>query len=348
MADFEKRYPGDASDDNDNHRIYGCIKQFAVLKRKHRHLKVVLTIGGPSPAVTAKFAALSASPAGRANFVETSLAILRDCGFDGLDIHWEWPANKVEAANYTVLLGDLRHALDKYAESYSSSARFSLSVACPAATDQYMILDLNGMDRHVTFWNLLAYDYADSTSSTVTAHQSNVFTASNTAATPINPAQAVSDLLDADIEPSKVLLGCPLYGRGFANTEGMGKSFEGAPAGDLGHKEGIRDYKNLPLTGEDVKFDPASNAAYSYDSDKKELFSYDNPKSVELKANFILSQSLGGALFWEASGDRNGEGSLTSLMAKHLGGENYEGLDRSVNTVIYPGSKYADILGVEA
>lgn len=213
--------------------------------------------------------------------------------------------------------------------------------------DQYTILDLHGMDRHVDFWNLLAYDYANSTSSFVTAHQANIFTAFNTASTPNNPAQAVSDLLDADIEPSKILLGCPLYGRGFSNTEGMGEIFDGAPAGDLGHGEGVRDYKNLPLTGPDVKFDSAANAAYSYDSEKKELFSYDNPKSVKLKANFIQSQSLGGAFFWEASGDRMGEGSLTSLMAKDLGGEDFSGLDRSENTVVYPGSRYGNIKGVE-
>lgn len=203
------------------------------------------------------------------------------------------------------------------------------------------------MDRHVDFWNLLAYDYANPTSSFITAHQANIFTASNIASTPNNPAQAVSDLLDADIEPSKILLGCPLYGRGFSNTEGMGEIFDGAPAGDLGHGEGVRDYKNLPLTGPDVKFDSAANAAYSYDSEKKELFSYDNPKSVKLKANFIQSQSLGGAFFWEASGDRMGEGSLTSLMAKDLGGEDFSGLDRSENTVIYPGSRYGNIKGVE-
>ena len=137
------------------------------------------------------------------------------------------------------------------------------------------------MNRHLTFWNLLAYDYADSTSSPVTAHQANVFTAAeNTASTPNNPAQAVSDLLAADIEPAKIILGCPLYGRGFANTDGLGKSFNGAPAGDVGHENGVRDYKNLPVEGSDVRFDASANAAYSYDWGRKELFSFDTLQSV--------------------------------------------------------------------
>jgi len=36
---------------------------------------------------------------------------------------------------------------------------------------------------------------------------------------------------------------------------------------------------------------------------------------LSMKSNFILSQQLGGAMFWEASGDRQDEGSLTTLVS---------------------------------
>lgn len=58
-----------------------------------------------------------------------------------------------------------------------------------------------------------------------------------------------------------------------------------------------------------------ANAAYSYDDEKKELFSYDNPASLAMKSNFIQSQQLGGAAFWEASGDRQDEEGLTTLVS---------------------------------
>ena len=35
-------------------------------------------------------------------------------------------------------------------------------------------------------------------------------------------------------------------------------------------------------------------------------------------------------------------------MARDLGGEDYAGLDRSENTITYPGSRFANIRGVKA
>ena len=241
------------------------------------------------------------------------MAALKDYGFDGIDIFWEWPKDKTEASNYAALIKETRNGLDKYA-SKQGSKHLSLSVACPAGTEQYNLLDLRNMDKCVDFWNLVAHDFTGESISSVSGHQANVFTGREELSTPYNPAQAVSDLLEHDIEPEKILLGCPLYGRGFSNTEGLGKSFSGVPTGDV--QEGIRDYKNLPPPGAEVKFDAAANAAYSYDDEKKELFSFDNPDSLSMKSSFIQSQQLGGAMFWEASGDRQDEGSLTTLVSK--------------------------------
>lgn len=67
-----------------------------------------------------------------------------------------------------------------------------------------------------------------------------------------------------------------------------------------------------------------------------------------MKSNLIQSQQLGGAAFWEASGDREGERSLTTLTARTLGGNDYAGLDRSENTIYSPGKKHANIGSMEA
>lgn len=277
-------------------------------------MKVILSIGGPGETVTANFAALAASPAGRANFVDSSLAFLKECGFDGLDVHWQWPKHSTEAANYTILLAELRTAMDNHTPKIDGDHP-TLSAACPVGMEQYSILDLSGMNHHLDLFNLLAYDYASPHTSPVTAHQTNVFTNGPGHSTPHNPAQAVSDLLDADIPAEKILLGIPLYGRGFSHTKGLGHSFSGCPSSDENHEKGVRDVKHLPPPGASVQFDVSANAAYSYDCEKGELFSFDNEASVGMKAGFILSQGLGGAVFWEASGDWVGVGSLGGLVS---------------------------------
>lgn len=39
--------------------------------------------------------------------------------------------------------------------------------------------------------------------------------------------------------------------------------------------------------------------SYSYDSAKKELVSYDDPHIASLKAQYVVSNNLGGNMFWD-------------------------------------------------
>ena len=41
--------------------------------------------------------------------------------------------------------------------------------------------------------------------------------------------------------------------------------------------------------------------SYSYDSAKQELVSYDDPHIAQLKAQYVVSNGLGGNMFWDVS-----------------------------------------------
>jgi len=56
------------------------------------------------------------------------------------------------------------------------------------------------------------------------------------------------------------------------------------------------------------------------------------------KAAFVKSRGLGGAMFWESSGDRTGSGSLIGAVAGTL-----VTLDQSVNLLSFPESQYANL-----
>lgn len=60
--------------------------------------------------------------------METSVKILEDYGLDGLDVDYEYPQNDEQARGYVDLLREMRHALDKHAESKKRGCKFLLTV----------------------------------------------------------------------------------------------------------------------------------------------------------------------------------------------------------------------------
>ena len=177
-------------------------------------------------------------------------------------------------------------------------------------------LDLKSMDQYLSFWNLMAYDYAGSWDQTA-GHQANVHPShSNPSATPFSTSHALHAFREAGIPPSKVVIGLPLYGRAFTQTEGLGRPFQGVGEGSW--EQGVWDAKALPRPGAEEHWDDEAKASYSYDRQAKVLVSYDTKHAAGWKADWIKTEGLGGAMWWESSGDGAGEASLISHVSRLL------------------------------
>lgn len=336
-SDIEKHYESDSWNDVGNN-MYGCLKQINLLKRQHRQLKLLMSVGGWT--YSNNFPALASTQSGRDRFASTCVGLVRDLGLDGIDVDWEYPANTQEGQDYVALLKTVREALDVYARSVAIDGatpyHFELTVASPAGPDKLKMLDLPGMDKYLDFWNLMAYDFAGSWDQK-SGHQANLYPSfQNPDATPFSISTAVKFHTSHGVPTDKIVLGMPLYGRAFENTDGPGRPYQGVGPGTW--EAGVYDFKKLPLAGSDIVHDGEAGASYCYNPGTRTMVSFDDWEMARQKTDWIKMNGLGGAMWWESSGDRKGEESLIQIVSDRLGN-----LDRRNNCLEYPQSKYDNL-----
>lgn len=294
----------------------------------------MLSIGGWT--WSTNFPAAAASASTRANFAKSSVTLMKDWGFDGIDVDWEYPESDTEAANMVLLLQAVRDELDAYSAEHANGYHFQLSIAAPAGPDKYNLLKLQELGELLDHINLMAYDFAGSFSD-YAGHQANLYpNPDNPNSTPFSTDVAVQAYIDGGVPAEKLVLGMPIYGRGYTGTDGLGKPFSGIGDGDW--ERGIWDYKSLPRSGATVEYDDVAHATYSWNPSTKELISFDTPEMISEKVNYLKGLGLGGSMFWEASGDRTGQDSLIGTSEAALGS-----IDGTQNCLTYPDSQYENI-----
>ena len=213
------------------------------------------------------------------------------------------------------------------------------------------------MNKLVNFWNLISFDYAGDFSkpagnfsqtgghsSKFTGHQANLYPSATTDSTPLNTDQVVHYLTKtAGVDSKKLILGIPLYGRGFADTDGLGKPFNGGGDGSL--YSGIWDYKALPpAESNPIFFDDTAKASYSHDPNRRLFISLQDRKATEAMGLYAQDKMLGGAWWYDINADKSADDSLVNQFAQTVGGT--LALDESRGQIDFPQSNYTNIRGI--
>ncbi|MFJ9100148.1 glycosyl hydrolase family 18 protein [Streptomyces sp. NPDC102405] len=316
-AAYDKAYTADQSvsgaADTWDQPLRGNFNQLRELKAKYPNIKILYSFGGWT--YSGGFAQAAANPAA---FAASCKSVIEDPRwadvFDGIDIDWEYPnacgltCDTSGAAAFKNLMGALR---SEFGSNYLVTAAITADGSSGGKLDA---ADYGGASQYVDWYNVMTYDYFGAFNAQgPTAPHSPLTSYAGIPQAGFNSADAIAKLKSKGVASNKLLLGIGFYGRGWTGVTqaAPGGSATGAAPGT--YEAGIEDYKVLktscPTTG------TVAGTAYAYCGNN--WWSYDTPATIAGKMTWAKNQGLGGAFFWEFSGD-TGNGELVSAINSGL------------------------------
>lgn len=330
-AALEKSYPGDKWDDE----IKGNFGQLIKLKQQQPHLKVLPSIGGWT--LSDPFFHLATDDNKRAVFVNSVANFLRTYSFfDGVDIDWEFPGGRGANANlgsqadyeaYADLMRDLRAMLDNLETELGKELELSSAIG----TSPVMVAAANYGRAHqyMDYIFAMTYDYYGAWSG-VLGHQTALNNYSYNTNNGFYAASVLDSLTAQNVPANKIVMGVAAYGRGWKNVSGGQPEWPFSGTGNGAAKgtweDGVLDYKDIVAnylggtTGNGINgfsyfYDSEAEAPYLWNYSTGTLITYDNPRSIKAKADFVKNHGLAGLFSWEIDADN---GDITNAMVEGL------------------------------
>ena len=284
------------------------------LKKENPSLTVLVSVGGWLWSTNFSDMALTAES--RAVFIQSVMDFLAQYKLDGLDIDWEYPGlpgsghpfRAEDKENFTLLLKELRARFT--AESAKTHRPLYLTFAAGANDEFLTHTDMAKAQQYVDTVNLMAYDYYEEDSDPITGNHAPLFT---DPADPkrVSAANSVDAFEKAGVPAGKIVLGMPFYGRMWrdvpSTNHGLFRPGRPVPNSNATYAVIARTMLNqTPDTGFVRFWDEKASVPYLYNAQREIFVSYEDPESIAAKCRWVLSQKLGGVMFWEYSNDPSG------------------------------------------
>ncbi|TMW43339.1 hypothetical protein DOY81_011583, partial [Sarcophaga bullata] len=250
----------------------GNIKKTIDLKRINPKLKVLAVVGGWNEG-SIKYSNMAADASKRQVFIQSSLEFILKHGFDGLDLDWEYPAQR------------------------------ELGVAVGASAETARIsYDIPNIAKQVDFINVMTYDFAGTWDGKVGFNAPLEGQGNN------NVKSAIEYWLRAGAPFEKLLLGLAFYGRSFTLANPQQNSVDspiigpGIP-GPYTREGGFMGYNEICSLENSWNYQWSSPNQVPYIYNSNQWIGYDNPKSIDLKVDFANAKNLGGVMLWSIETD---------------------------------------------
>lgn len=280
---------GRVSDDRKSVRIENedRLREVVALKKQKPELKVLLSLGG---GCSEGFSELAASDSLRKAFAADCRRVIDEFGLDGIDYDWEAPGfddgTPEDVDNFELLLAETRKAIgdDKL-----------LTVASMAGA---LGMNLPEILAYVDYFNVMCYDM------TWTDLGSHTSMRESPVAGDYTVERAMKTYEEKGVPKDKIMLGLAFYGRG-----------------DDKNFKGWTDYRDIDVKPSmEVRWDSIGCVPYVVDSLGSFILGYENPRSLEIKCDYIKDLGLRGAMCWRTELD-NDSLELAHTVARSLLGD---------------------------
>lgn len=278
------------------------------LKTTNPDLKILFSVGGWSWSENFSDAVLTESS--RRKFAKSNVAIVERYDLDGVDIDWEYPGMKgqdnifraEDKENFTLMFKSIREELD--ALSLKTGKAYQLTTAIPCFTRFIEGTEMAKAQQYLDYINLMAYDFY--VSGDTAGHHSNLYPSEDYYKEQSGD-RAFKEYTKAGVPAEKLVLGIPFYGRSWymKTTDHHGINRRVDSVGRAGGYTFVKDSMAV-RPGFARHWDENAKAPYLFNSETRQLVSYDDEESVAIKCAYVKEKGMAGVMFWQYASDPKG------------------------------------------
>ncbi len=296
--------------------IGGNFAQLIALKKEFPHLKILLSVGGGT--YNKKLVTIAKDKEKLMKFAQSCVNMLDfydhpfllegkykrvnhltyEGLFDGIDIDWEWDVKTLTpelSQAYTEFIQELHRLLQERDKVIGKKSL--LTVALQVTPKVYKTLDLAGISKYINWFNVMAYDFFGPNNEEIGLNapicgKYSVYSIDG----------ALKRIIEQGVSPEKMVLGLPLYGYVYEDTDGLHAPLTKEDSARAVSYHMIKK-KYIDNPHYQKSWNKHEKTASLYSKKDRTFISYDGKKSLIRKVELAKNKKMQGVVLWRLSGD---------------------------------------------